>query len=133
MKKFLFLFLSLAVLAACSNDDDNGDTNQPDPIIGTWLLVDASSPLDDQFCFDEESTITFNEDETGQSAFYLTSAECEVTNSTGTWSNNGNSAYTISVPVLGNLQGTANFTSSDRFTFTTTVVGMPGILTFERQ
>lgn len=129
MKKFILLFFSLAVLAACSSDDD-GDNSGPDPIIGTWVLVDASAPLDEQFCFDEDSTIKFNEDNTGQANFYLTAAECAATSSTGNWSRSGSSTYTISIPVMGNLTGTANFTNNNnRFTFTSTM----GVLTFERQ
>ena len=133
MKKLFLLFLSLAVFAACSKDDDDNGGNEPDPIIGTWVLVNASTPLDTQFCDDEESVITFNENNTGEATFYLTASECSATESEGTWSNNGNSSYTISVPVIGNLNGTANFTSADRFTFSTSIVGVPGTLTFERQ
>lgn len=127
MKKFILLFFSLAVLAACSSDDDGGNTG-PDPIIGTWVLVDASAPLDNQFCFSEDSVITFNENNTGEATFYLKANECAGTENTGNWSKS-NSTYTISTPV-GDLTGTANFTNNNnRFTFTTTI----GVLTFERQ
>jgi len=133
MKKLLVLFLSMAFLVACSNDDDNGEQG-PDPIIGTWVLVDVSAPLDSQFCSEEVSTMTFNSNNTGTATFYLTSSECNATTAPGTWANNGNSAYTITVPVLGSLQGTANFTSNNsRFAFTTAVFGLPGTLTFEKQ
>ncbi len=133
MKKFLVLFLSMAFLFACSNDDDNEEPQGDDPIVGTWVLVDASEPLDSQFCFEEESTITFKANNTGQATFYLTGTECSANNSQGTWSNNGNSVYTISVPVAGNILGTADFTSANRFTFTTTIFTIPGVITFERQ
>lgn len=132
MKKLLMIFLSLAFFTACSSDDDAGNTGE-EPIIGTWVLVDASAPLKGQFCFDEESIITFNENETGDATFYLTANECSATESEGNWSNEGNSNYIISVPVLGELEGKANFTSDDRFTFTTSVSGFPAILTFERR
>lgn len=132
MKKLLVLFVSMAFLVACSNDDDNQEQG-PDPILGTWVLVDVSTPLDSQFCFDEESTMTFNSNETGQATFYL-GAECNDTTAPGTWKNNGNSAYTISVPVLGSLQGTVNFSSNNtKFTFATSVFGIPGTMSFEKQ
>lgn len=132
MKKFFLIFLSLAFLTACSNDDDNEQTG-PDPIIGTWVLVDVSAPLNSQFCFDEESIMTFNSNNTVQGKFY-SGDDCTENSAPGTWANNGNSAYTISVPVLGSLQGTVNFTANNsEFTFTTAVLGMPGTLTFEKQ
>ena len=128
MKKFLVLFLSLSVFAACSSDDD-ADTNTPDPVLGTWILVDASAPLDTQFCMDEESTITFKADNTLSSTFYLTESDCAATTSTGNWSNRGNSIYTISVPMIeGDLQGTVNFSSANKFTFTS----LAGVFTFEK-
>ena len=133
MKKLLVLFLSMASLVACSNDDDNGEQG-PDKILGTWILVDASTPIDTQFCFEEESTMTFNANNTGTATFFLTGSDCAPTTAPGTWANNGNSAYTISVPVLGSLQGTVNFSANNsEFTFTTTIMGIPGILSFEKQ
>lgn len=132
MKKLLVIFLSLGILTACSSDDDSSNSSE-DPILGTWVLVDASTPIDEQFCFDEDSVITFNENNTGEATFYLTATECSANESEGSWSNNGNSAYTITVPVLGSLQGTANFTSANQFTFTTSISGFPAVLTFERR
>ncbi len=126
MKKFLVLFLSMAFLFACSSDDD--EPQGEDPIVGTWVLVDASEPIDSQFCFDEESTITFNANNTGEGTFYLTAAQCAATDSPGNWSkSNGN--YTMTIQALGNLPGTINFTSNNSFTFTSTL----GVLTFDRQ
>ncbi|QED37491.1 hypothetical protein FK178_07040 [Antarcticibacterium arcticum] len=127
MKKFFVLFLSIALFAACSSDDDE-NPDAADPILGTWVLVDASSPLDDEFCLEKESTLTFNADNTGSSTFYLTQANCTATSSTGNWTNRGNSLYTISVPVYGDLQGSVNFSGSNKFTFT--FIG--GVLTFEK-
>lgn len=127
MKKLIVLFLSMAFLIACSNDDDSVDQG-PDPIIGTWVLVNATGQLEGQFCLEKESTITFNPDNSGSATFYLTSAECAPSSSTGGWTNRGSSNYTISVPVFGDLQGTANFINANSFTFTT----VAGVLTFEK-
>ena len=133
MKKLLVLFLSMASLVACSNDDDNTEQG-PDPIIGTWVLVDASAPLNTQFCMDEESSLTFNSNQTGQAVFYLTGTNCTATNAPGTWKNNGNSNYIVTVQGLGDLEGSVNFSENNtRFAFTTSVVGIPGTLTFEKQ
>lgn len=126
MKKFIFIFLSFALLTGCSSDDDTANTE--DPILGTWILVDASSNLKGEFCLEKESTITFNADNSGSSTFYLSQAQCEATSSSGNWVNRGNSLYTITVPVFGDLQGSVNFSGSNNFTFT--FIG--GTLTFEK-
>lgn len=125
MKKILVIFLSLAFLTACSDDDEQSG---PDPIIGTWILVEASGQIEGQFCLEKESTITFNSNNSGNATFYLTFENCEPKTSTGGWTNNGNSLYTISVPVLGDTQGTANFINANRFTFTT----FAGVMTFQK-
>ncbi|HSP40023.1 MAG TPA: lipocalin family protein [Gillisia sp.] len=130
MKKFLVLFLSLAFLTACDNDDDNEQTG-PDPIIGTWVLVNATGQFEGEFCLDDvttESTITFNANNTGNATFYLTATDCAPSSSTGGWTNNGNSLYTLAVPVVGDTQGSVNFVNANRFTFTT----VAGVLTFEK-
>lgn len=128
MKKFLFLFLFAATFIACSSDDD-ADTTGDDPIVGTWVLVNASEPFDALFCEDQQSTITFNDDNTGQGSFYLTENACEVDNSEGNWQNNGNSSYTINLPGVGDLNGNATFTGDDQFTFASQV---GATLSFER-
>lgn len=129
MKKLLILFMSFAVLAACSSDDDNTDAEQKDPIIGTWVLVDTSAELDGQFCLEEDSVMTFNENNTGNATFYLTATECEPETSEGNWENTGSNRYTISLPALGNVPGTATFSGQNTFSFTTAL----GTLNFERQ
>lgn len=127
MKKFLILFLSLAFFAACSSDDDAGTAGE-DPIVGTWVLV-GSSIANPQTC-DQESTITFNENNTGSATFYFAEAECQPQESDGAWENLGNSRYSIVVPIAGNIEGIANFNdTNDAFTFSTTF----GNFSFERQ
>jgi hypothetical protein len=127
MKKFLFLFLCAATFIACSSDDDADNTGD-DPILGTWVMVDATAPLNSIFCETPQSTITFDGDDTGEATFYLTENECEATESTGNWRNNGNSSYTIATP-LGDLTGNVSFSGDDQFSFATA----GGTLSFERQ
>ncbi|CAN5341213.1 hypothetical protein BH23BAC2_BH23BAC2_05960 [soil metagenome] len=129
MKKLIFLFLSLTLFTACSSDDDDNSLDGPDPILGTWLMVSATGPFQDQFCLNQQNTLTFNANNSGSATFYLTQAQCAPSNSSGNWTNRGNSNYTITVPVIGELQGSANFVSANRFTFTTN----GGVLTFQKQ
>ncbi|MDR5590758.1 lipocalin family protein [Christiangramia sp. SM2212] len=114
MKKFLILFMSIALFTACSDDDSNSDGN----IVGTWLLVEANNiPGYTVNDCTGQSTITFNSDNTASSTFYSNvEGECVSNDDTGNWSNSTANQYTIEVPGLGDLQGTVNFNGS-RFTF----------------
>ena len=128
MKKYLFLLSAFALVffTSCSSDDDNG--GEPDPILGTWVLVDASA-VDVEAC-PEDSTVTFNKGNTGSATFYLPQAECAPQNSSGNWENLGNSRYALAVPVLGTLEGEVDFTGDDSFVFKTSTAGD---FTFEKQ
>ncbi len=128
MKKIFVLFLSMAFLFACSSDDD--EPQGEDPIVGTWVLVQMTPPSIDFSACENSSTINLNANKTGSGSFYFEETNCIEQTSTGNWVNNGNSSYTIAVPFLGNITGTANFTGDDEFTFTSTSVG---VLSFERQ
>lgn len=114
MKKILMLFMTIALLTACSDDDSGDDGN----IVGTWLLVEANNIPG--YTVNEcsgQSTITFNADNSASSTFYSTvEGECVSDTDTGSWSNSTGNQYTIEVPGLGDLQGTVNFSDS-RFTF----------------
>lgn len=127
MKKIFVLFLSLTVLTACSKDDDSGESG-PDPIIGTWVLVDASF-VSPEAC-EQESTINFKQDNTVTGSFYLGEAQCAVQGSAGNWQNLGNSVYSVSIPVAGDVQGTVTFSSTNKFVFTTPSFGS---FTFEKK
>lgn len=122
----MLLFLSLALLSACSNDDD-GDTTGPDPILGTWVLVEMTPPVVDVNACEEESTVTFNADMSGSGSFFL-GEDCEETTSEGNWTVSGNT-YSLEIPILGRVNGTAEFVGSNRFLFTTSY----GVFTFDRQ
>ena len=137
MKKILFLFLlaGLFTLSSCSNDDD-GTNNSDDPIIGTWILTEASSAstiIDPNAC-EEDSSITFNEDNSGSGAFYLEANECEPLTSSGSWENVEGSDYTVELPPpFGRQQGEVQFPTADQFTFMIEFSGIPITLTFDRQ
>ena len=137
MKKILFLFLlaGVFILSSCSNDDD-GTSPGGDPIIGTWVLVEMnpSGIIDPMACEENPSTLTFNEDGTGTASFYLDRDNCEEARTSGTWENDGDLRYTIQLPdPIGRQQGEVQFQGEDRFHFTTSALGTPISLTFNRQ
>ncbi len=125
MKKLFFLFISLTVLTACSNDDD---TSEEDPILGTWFIVEVNNIPNSDFTLSEcnkNSTMTFNVDGTATSVFHAQVEEnCMAgTPTTSTW-NNESGIYTITIPIpeleevgIDKLTGTIEFTSNT-FIFT---------------
>ena len=127
MKKLLFLFLSLTILSACSSDDE-GDVQETDPIVGTWVLV-SSSTINPDNC-EQASTLTLNQNNSASGTFYVDQLDCTPQSSTGTWENLGGSRYELTVPVIGNLSGTVTFSGNNEFTFTTDSFGS---FSFERQ
>lgn len=135
MKKYLFLVLitGLISLSACSSDDD-GETSQTDPIVGTWELTAVNPALINPQACDQASTITFEQGQNNTSGpangtFYIDQNDCEPANSEGSWTNTGNSVYTIEVPFLGEQSGTVNFQDSNTFVFNTSGVSF----TFNKQ
>lgn len=132
MKKQLLLILLAGIftLASCSSDDDGGVENN-DPIVGTWVLVGVNPPLINTDDCPEESTITFNDDNSGTAVFYLESNDCEPETTDGNWENKTNSQYVIEVPIFGRTEGTVEFEGSDEFRFTPKE--MAATFTFERE
>lgn len=121
MKKYFLLFLmaGLVSLSACSSDDDAETTPETDPIVGTWVFAETNVPgLDPDGC-ENESTITFEDDNTANSTFYLPE-DCEAENNQGNWTRTSANTYEIELPVLGSQQGTVSFENSNNtFVFTT--------------
>ena len=131
MKKYMILLLltGLFSFSACSDDDDSGKDNN-DPIIGTWIVASVDPATINIDACEEDSTITFNENNTGNATFYIEETNCLPANTTGAWSNNGGDEYTISVPVIGDLTGSVDFNGANEFFFVTD----NGItITFQRQ
>lgn len=115
MKKVFTFLLGLILITSCSSDDDAPANN--DPILGTWVLVESSA-FNPEEC-GQESTITFNPDNTGSGTFYISQLSCQAQSSSGSWANLGNSRYSITVPVLGRVEGTVTFINENRFRITT--------------
>ena len=120
-------------LGACSNDDDGETTPETDPIVGTWILTEVNPALIDPEACDNPSTITFNENNTGNGTYYLETSNCEAETSTVSWTESNN-VYSIQIPIplIGNQKGNVEFqNNNDRFVFSPQ--GIPGTsLTFER-
>lgn len=137
MKKFIFLFLSLAVITACSSDDDNSDQ---DPIVGSWFIVEVNNIPNSDFTLSEcnkSSTMTFNEDGTSTSVFHAqVEGNCMAgTPTNSTWSNQSD-IYTITIPIpelegFNTLTGTVKFTSNT-FIFTPAISPTTTII-FEKE
>lgn len=120
---FLFGFFSLT---SCSDDDQE---EKRDPIIGTWEVVAITPPLIDVETCEEASTISFNENYTGTTTFYLPD-ECEPQTIEGTWDNFGSNTYRIEVPILGGQTGSVEFSGPDHFYFQS-AIGVQ--ISFQRQ
>lgn len=130
MKKHLILFMvaGLFTFSACSDDDDNGDTQ--DPIVGTWAVVSIQPPAININDCEETSTITFNSNNTGSAIFYSAEAGCAPLTAAGAWQNEGDDTYSINVPVLGDVSGSVDFNGPNEFFFVTE----NGVtITFEKQ
>ena len=120
MKKLFVLFFSMALLTACS-EDDNSST---DPIVGTWFVAEVNNIPN--FTLSECNTssfMTFNADGTTNSVFY-TQIEGICTPGTSTNSEWKKQAgiYSLTIPIpeleaISPLSGTIQF-NVDTFTFT---------------
>lgn len=131
IKKLVFLFMSVAVLSACNNDDEN--SNSHDKIEGQWYLAGANNvPGYTYNDCSSQSSITFMEDGTMSSTFYSdSSGTCQSNTAQGTWSNNGG-VYTMDIPGLGPVAGTVDFSGDTGFTFTPNLM-TDASLTFEKR
>ncbi len=121
MKKIFLVLISIALLSACSNDDDVTPPDDGSRIVGTWFLIDAQSgSLTNTLSeCNQNSFITFSADGTSESEFYEENeSSCELeTSSTGSWQYLGDSQYTFEVAGFGESTGTVNFVSNTRMTY----------------
>ncbi|MCF4101276.1 lipocalin family protein [Gillisia sp. M10.2A] len=136
MKKYLVLFFSIAVLAACSNDDDNV-SEENDPILGVWYVseLNANGAFTLSEC-NKESFINFMADKSANSEFYAESdGSCELEDSdSSVWSNEGDSTYKFVIPFegIGAQTGKVEFNGDGSFTFSP--VALPGsTVVFEKR
>jgi len=122
MKKIFVLFFSIALLTACSEDDNTAT----DPVVGKWFVVEVNNIPGSDFTLSECNTnsfMTFNADGTTNSVFY-TQIEGSCTPGTSTnseWKQQA-SIYTFTIPIpeledFSPLSGTIQF-NADTFTFT---------------
>lgn len=120
MKKHLILLLltGLFTFSACSNDDDTPEETG-EPILGTWVLVGVNPPIFSVDTCEETSTITFNENNTGEATFHLETNDCVAETATGTWKNNGNGEYEVNVPIASfpASSGNVEFEGANDFYF----------------
>ena len=132
----LLLVAGLFSLTSCSNDDESTEERS---VNGTWEL-ESTNPqipgLNPDAC-PERPQITFNEDGTTDWIFYSKDNNCEAQSSSGTWNKTSATNYSITIPDQGTFEGTVNFESSQKFTFSTSYqydasTSIPVQLTFEK-
>ncbi len=134
MKKYLLLLAAFGffLFTSCSDDDD--DNGEEQTITATWELTGISPPipgLDFSAC-PENPEITFNTNGTANWTLYDADNDCAAESSTGTWEKNDGNNYTVTIPDLGEVDGTVNFSGENMFTFTTIVQTIPVVLTFQK-
>ena len=135
LKKHLILLLvtGLFSLSSCSSDDGDTESNT---VIGTWTLVEinpeaAGDVVGLNDC-PNKPLITFQEDGNADWTSYDPDNDCQASTDTGSWVQNSATQYTMNIPGLEPFVGTVEFSSSTRFTFTTTYLGYKAVLTFEK-
>ncbi|MDT0686171.1 lipocalin family protein [Autumnicola psychrophila] len=138
MKKIFLLFMSLAVLSSCSDDDEANGTSD-DRILGTWFLVEVNGIENLPFEINEcilRSNVTFNSNNTANSNYYTgtTSENCSLDDEEGRWEKlEGDSKYQLTIPVLGSQRGTVNFSGDNsEFTFIPDLIPAANIV-FEKR
>ena len=88
MKKLLLL--SALLIFACSSDDSSNDNNINDPIVGTWETYRGEQ----QDGSNNWSVFYYEENEF---VFEFFADGTFITDTNGTWLNNGDGTYTITV------------------------------------
>ncbi|MDX1752498.1 MAG: lipocalin family protein [Salinimicrobium sediminis] len=134
MKKYLLLLAAfgLSLFSSCSDDDDGGETENS--IVATWQLtaVNPTIPGWDLSACDENPEITFSTNGSADWTLYDSENDCAAVSSTGDWVKNSDGTYTITIPDVGEFDGTVNFSGANKFTFNTSVQTFPVVLTFEK-
>lgn len=134
MKKYLLLLAAFGFFffSSCSDDDDGDETQNS--IVATWELtaVNPTIPGWDPSECPENPEITFSANGAANWTIYNSQNECAAVSSTGDWVQNSDGTYTMTIPGLGEFDGTVNFSGANRFTFNTSVQTIPVVLTFQK-
>lgn len=134
MKKYLLLLAAFGLFffSSCSDDDDGDETQNS--IVATWELtaVNPTIPGWDPSECPENPEITFSANGAANWTIYNSQNECAAVSSTGDWVQNSDGTYTMTIPNLGEFDGTVNFSGANRFTFNTSVQTIPVVLTFQK-
>lgn len=136
MRKFLVLFLAIAALTACSEDDNQDNTDDGTRIVGKWFVAELDNPLtnDELSECNKQSFIEFFADNNAHTEFYAQSNdECQLEDSDdGEWAFLGGNQYRFNIPGLGAQSGNVDFESDSRFIFTNP--SLPGFrVVFEKR
>ena len=135
MKKYIILFLALGLVVTTSCNSDDEET-APRTIVGTWILTGIQPPALDPTSCDNDSVITFEEDNTAEASFYFQQSGCEELSSSGNWMRLEGNTYSMEVPEFGELEGEITFLNDDSFTFSTVItvetISIPAVFTFVR-
>jgi hypothetical protein len=119
MKKIFVLFFSIALLTACSNDDN--PKPEDDPVLGKWFIVEINNGGSFQLTdCSRQSFIVFLNNGSTEPEFYSKPAEaCIVNTDAGVWSNLGDSRYRFEIPFgdFGPINGRVEFTNETNLTF----------------
>lgn len=119
MKKFFLLFFSIALLTACS--DDNDPKPGDDPILGKWFIVEINNGGSFQLtdCSRQSFIVFLNNGSTEPEFYSNNEADCNVNKEAGVWSNLGDSKYKFEIPFgdFGPISGRVDFTGETNLTF----------------
>ncbi len=132
MKKHLILLFAAGLFAftSCSDDDDGTSTNNT--VVGTWTLVEMNPDIVGLDACSEKPVINFKDNGDAEWTFYDSENNCQASTDTGQWEQNSGTQYTMIIPGFEPFIGTVEFSSSTRFTFTTTYSGVTAVLTFQK-
>ena len=117
MKKFIYLFIAIALLTSCTPDE------VLDPIVGKWQLDSQTvNGIEQTTECERNTTLEFFENGTiAEESFYIDGLDCLSDTDTSTWENLSGSTYRIDNDTEGDQ--TLNFSQNNTvFSFTMTEI-----------